>query len=147
MEVICQLEFSGCLKKNLVEGKVGSENWLRNAFLFLFSFVAGRRGQRDKCMFSMYIDANSVTNAKGNKGNNADNEGAATTGIGMEFTTRDFYQIESVQSQERLFRLIVGQVELDFFTGLFLRSGCTWNNFVVLFCLSDRFALPYMDTR
>ena len=57
-------------------------------------------------MYLLYIDANSVTNAKGNKSNN--NEDHGSTGIGMEFTTRDFYLIEDVQSQRNLFRLIVG---------------------------------------
>ena len=61
-------------------------------------------------MFLMYIDANSVTNAKGKKSSNTEDH--SSTGIGLEFTTRDFYLIEDVQSQRKLFRLIVGQAKM-----------------------------------
>ena len=60
----------------------------------------------------MYIDANSVTNAKGKKSCNIEDH--SSTGIGLEFTTRDFYSIENVQSQRKLFRLIVWQVKMHY---------------------------------
>ena len=63
-------------------------------------------------MFLMYIDANSVTNAKGKKSSNTEDH--SSTAIGLEFTTRDFYLIEDVQSQRRLFRLIVGQAKMRY---------------------------------
>ena len=52
-------------------------------------------------MFLLYVYANSVVNAKGNK--SCDNSGLA-----MEFTMKELYAIEEIQSEENIFRLLVG---------------------------------------
>ena len=52
-------------------------------------------------MFLLYVYANSVVNTKGNK--SCDNSGLA-----MEFTMKELYAIEEIQSEENLFRLLVG---------------------------------------
>lgn len=52
-------------------------------------------------MFLLYVYANSVVNAKGNK--SGDNSGLA-----MEFTMKELYAIEEIQSEKNLFRLLVG---------------------------------------
>ena len=61
----------------------------------------GKGRNKDKCMFLLYIYANSVVNAKGNK--SGDNSGLA-----MEFTMKELYAIEEIQSEKNLFRLLVG---------------------------------------
>ncbi len=66
---------------------------------------SGKGRQKDKCMFLLYVDANSVTNAKGNKTSKKEEQGG---GVAMEFTWQELYAIEEIQSEKNLFRLIVG---------------------------------------
>jgi DNA helicase MCM8 len=65
------------------------------------NFFIGKGRNKDKCMFLLYVYANSVVNTKGNK--SCDNSGLA-----MEFTMKELYAIEEIQSEENLFRLLVG---------------------------------------
>jgi DNA helicase MCM8 len=50
-------------------------------------------------MFLLYVQANSVNNTKGNKGDNS--------GLALDFTMKELYAIEEIQSEENLFRLLV----------------------------------------
>ena len=68
-----------------------------------FQTISGRGRNKDKCMFLLYIYANSINNSKGNK---AGTEG----GLAMDFTMKDLYAIEEIQSEENLFRLLVGSL-------------------------------------
>ncbi len=59
-------------------------------------------------MFLLYIDANSVTNStKGSKATDPSST-EAVCGPAMQFTMKDLYAIEQIQSEPNLFRLIVG---------------------------------------
>lgn len=63
-------------------------------------YLTGRGRNKDKCMFLLYIQANSVNNAKGNtKGDNC--------GLALDFSMKELYAIEEIQSEENLFRLLV----------------------------------------
>ncbi|XP_053384115.1 DNA helicase MCM8-like [Mercenaria mercenaria] len=62
----------------------------------------GRGKNKDKCMFLLYVHANSVNNTKGNK--------SGSEGLAMDFTMKELYGIEMIQSEEQLFRLLVGSV-------------------------------------
>ena len=66
-----------------------------------------QRKQKDKCLFSLYIQANSITNGYGNKRAPGTSD-KANTSLSMEFTTRELYAVEEIQGQHQLFRLIVG---------------------------------------
>lgn len=56
-------------------------------------------------MFLLYIQANSVSNSKGQKSKAAsDSEGQ---GPSVEFSIKDLYAIQEIQAQEDLFKLIV----------------------------------------
>lgn len=51
-------------------------------------------------MFLLYIQANSVNNTKGNtKGDNC--------GLALDFSMKELYAIEEIQSEENLFQLLV----------------------------------------
>ena len=67
----------------------------------------GRGRQKDKCMFLLYINANSVTNAKGGKSANT-SETEQSTGLAMEFSMKELYAIEEIQGESHVFRLLVG---------------------------------------
>ena len=66
-------------------------------------YITGRGRNKDKCMFLLYIYANSINNTKGNK---SGNEG----GLAMDFTMKELYAIDEIQSEENLFRLLVGSL-------------------------------------
>uniref|UniRef100_A0A8C1GB47 DNA helicase MCM8 n=1 Tax=Cyprinus carpio TaxID=7962 RepID=A0A8C1GB47_CYPCA len=66
------------------------------------------RNKKDKCMFLLYIQANSVSNSKGQKSKAAsDSEGQ---GPSVEFSIKDLYAIQEIQAQEDLFKLIVNSL-------------------------------------
>ena len=61
-------------------------------------------------MFLLYLHANSVSNAKGNKSGGGANTSSVegSSGLAMEFTMKELYAIEEIQSEPNLFRFIVG---------------------------------------
>uniref|UniRef100_A0A452TEU9 DNA helicase MCM8 n=1 Tax=Ursus maritimus TaxID=29073 RepID=A0A452TEU9_URSMA len=65
----------------------------------------GSRNKNDKCMFLLYIEANSVSNSKGQKTKTS--EDGCKHGALMEFSLKDLYAIQEIQAEENLFKLIV----------------------------------------
>lgn len=73
--------------------------------LRLYLSSGSGRNKKDKCMFLLYIQANSVSNSKGQKSKAAsESEGQ---GPSVEFSIKDLYAIQEIQAQEDLFKLIV----------------------------------------
>ncbi|XP_063774666.1 DNA helicase MCM8 isoform X2 [Pseudophryne corroboree] len=68
----------------------------------------GFKNKNNKCMFLLYIEANSVSNSKGQKGKDA--EGSGSSGATMDFSLKDLYAIQEIQAQENLFKLIVNSL-------------------------------------
>ncbi|NXU11580.1 MCM8 helicase, partial [Pardalotus punctatus] len=66
------------------------------------------KNKNDKCMFLLYIEANSVSNSKGQKLKNFDDETSQRSF--MEFSLKDLYAIQEIQAEENLFRLIVNSL-------------------------------------
>uniref|UniRef100_A0A8C0W327 DNA helicase MCM8 n=1 Tax=Castor canadensis TaxID=51338 RepID=A0A8C0W327_CASCN len=66
----------------------------------------GSRNKNDKCMFLLYIEANSVSNSKGQK----TIEDGCKHGTLMEFSLKDLYAIQEIQAEENLFKLIVNSL-------------------------------------
>jgi len=64
-------------------------------------YVLGRSKNKDKCMFLLYVAANSVSNCKGGGSSSVE-------GLAMDFTMKELYGIEMIQSEDNLFRLLVG---------------------------------------
>lgn len=62
----------------------------------------GGRNSGDKCMFSLYLDATSVTNCKAG--------GDSASAAGIEFNIKDYYAIQEIQEEKQLFRLLVGSL-------------------------------------
>ncbi|XP_054676602.1 DNA helicase MCM8 isoform X2 [Grus americana] len=63
--------------------------------------------KNDKCMFLLYIEANSVSNSKGQKTKNFDETFQRSF---MEFSLKDLYAVQEIQAEENLFRLIVNSL-------------------------------------
>lgn len=68
----------------------------------------GSRNKNDKCMFLLYIEANSVSNSKGQKAQTA--EDGCQHGTLMEFSLKDLYAIQEIQAEENLLKLIVNSL-------------------------------------
>ncbi|NXV15198.1 MCM8 helicase, partial [Cepphus grylle] len=66
------------------------------------------KNKNDKCMFLLYIEANSVSNSKGQKLKNFDDETFQRSF--MEFSLKDLYAVQEIQAEENLFRLIVNSL-------------------------------------
>nr|XP_012788733.1 unnamed protein product [Sorex araneus] len=68
----------------------------------------GSRNKNDKCMFLLYVEANSVSNCKGQK--TKASEDYCKHGTLMEFSLKDLYAIQEIQAEENLFKLIVNSL-------------------------------------
>lgn len=68
----------------------------------------GSRNKNDKCMFLLYIEANSVSNSKGQKSKASEDE--CKHGTVLEFSLKELYAIQEIQAEENLFKLIVKYV-------------------------------------
>lgn len=75
------------------------------------SIDEGRGQNKDKCMFLLYIHVNSIQNSKGNRrggsGGEAKESGA---GLAMDFSLKELYAIQEIQSQPDLYRLLVASL-------------------------------------
>ncbi|XP_040836911.1 DNA helicase MCM8 isoform X2 [Ochotona curzoniae] len=68
----------------------------------------GSRNKNDKCMFLLYIEANSISNSKGQKAETS--EDGCKHGALMEFSLKELYAIQEIQAEENLFKLIVNSL-------------------------------------
>ncbi|XP_048727562.2 DNA helicase MCM8-like isoform X2 [Ostrea edulis] len=91
------------LAQDLVDSCVPGDVVTVSGVVKVNSTDEGRGRNKDKCMFLLYVQANSVNNTKGNK--TGDNSGLA-----LDFTMKELYAIEEIQSEENLFRLLVASL-------------------------------------
>nr|XP_060642079.1 DNA helicase MCM8 isoform X2 [Anolis sagrei ordinatus] len=66
------------------------------------------RNKNDKCVFLLYIEANSISNTKGQKAKNY--EHGINNQSCMEFSLKDLYAVQEIQAEEDLFKLIVNSL-------------------------------------
>uniref|UniRef100_A0A3Q2ZU07 DNA helicase MCM8 n=1 Tax=Kryptolebias marmoratus TaxID=37003 RepID=A0A3Q2ZU07_KRYMA len=67
-------------------------------------------GNKDQCMFLLYIDATSVSNTKGEESSGSPEDRSGEE----EFSLKELYAVQEIQSQPDLFRLIVNSVLCQF---------------------------------
>ncbi|XP_062422696.1 DNA helicase MCM8 [Pungitius pungitius] len=66
------------------------------------------RANKDQCMFLLYIEATSVSNSKGQRSKSGQgSDGSHEDRGGEEFSLKELYAIQEIQSQPDLLRLIV----------------------------------------
>ncbi|CAL9687718.1 unnamed protein product [Knipowitschia caucasica] len=65
-----------------------------------------QRGNKDQCMFLLYIEATSVSNTKGLQ-SKAGSQGSAEAHSAEEFSLKELYAIQEIQSQPDLLKLMV----------------------------------------
>lgn len=94
----------------------------------------GSRNKNDKCMFLLYIEANSVSNSKGPKAQTA--EDGCKHGTLMEFSLKDLYAIREIQAEENLLKLVVNSLCPVIFGHELVKAGLT----LALFGGSQKYA-------
>ncbi|XP_065378860.1 DNA helicase MCM8 isoform X3 [Macaca fascicularis] len=94
----------------------------------------GSRNKNDKCMFLLYIEANSISNSKGQKTKSS--EDGCKHGMLMEFSLKDLYAIQEIQAEENLFKLIVNSLCPVIFGHELVKAGLA----LALFGGSQKFA-------
>ncbi|XP_052800629.1 DNA helicase MCM8-like isoform X2 [Mya arenaria] len=92
------------LTHDLVDSCVPGDIVTVSGVIKVNSVDEGRTKNKDKCMFLLYVHANSVCNSKGRGGS------GSGEGLAVDFTMKELYGIEMIQSEENLFRLLVGSV-------------------------------------
>ncbi|XP_055892366.1 DNA helicase MCM8-like [Biomphalaria glabrata] len=95
------------LTRDLVDACVPGDIVTVTGIVKVNSVDEGRGKNKDKCMFLLYLYGNSINNTKGNKKASDEESGS---GLAMDFTMKELYAIQEIQSQENLFRLLVGSL-------------------------------------
>ncbi|KAJ3610313.1 hypothetical protein NHX12_022406 [Muraenolepis orangiensis] len=80
------------------------------------------KGKKDQCMFLLYIEANSVSNTKGQRADPSAQDSRATSG-GEEFSLKELYAIQEIQSQTQLLRLLVHSLCPAIYGHLLVKAG------------------------
>ncbi|KAJ8387836.1 hypothetical protein AAFF_G00149850 [Aldrovandia affinis] len=92
------------------------------------------RNKKDKCMFLLYVEVNSVSNSKGQR--SKEDMGTETEGASVEFSLKDLYAIQEIQAQEDLLKLIVNSLCPAIYGHLLVKAGLA----LALFGGCQRFA-------
>ena len=78
------------------------------------SIDEGRGKNKEKCMFLLYLHANSISNTKATRAasksgsNSSGSSSGSGGGMAMEFSMKELYAIQEIQSEPHLFRLLIG---------------------------------------
>ncbi|XP_066495222.1 DNA helicase MCM8 isoform X2 [Tiliqua scincoides] len=75
----------------------------------------------DKCVFLLYIEANSISNSKGQKVKNY--EHGINHQACMEFSLKDLYAVQEIQAEENLLKLIVNSLCPTIYGHEIVKSG------------------------
>ncbi|KAK3102993.1 hypothetical protein FSP39_015600 [Pinctada imbricata] len=105
------------LTQDLVDSCVPGDIVTVSGVVKVNSVDEGRGRNKDKCMFLLYIQANSVSNMKGSS------KSGETTGLAMDFSMRELYAIEEIHSEHNLFRLLVGLIRDFLFFFQLVKAG------------------------
>uniref|UniRef100_A0A672MJV5 DNA helicase MCM8 n=1 Tax=Sinocyclocheilus grahami TaxID=75366 RepID=A0A672MJV5_SINGR len=108
------------LTQDLVDSCVPGDTVTITGVIKVSNEEGNGRNKKDKCMFLLYIQANSVSNSKGQKSKAAsDSEGQ---GPSVEFSIKDLYAIQEIQAS--LCPAIYGHLLVKAGLALTLFGGC-----------------------
>uniref|UniRef100_A0A6I8PEL4 DNA helicase MCM8 n=1 Tax=Ornithorhynchus anatinus TaxID=9258 RepID=A0A6I8PEL4_ORNAN len=96
------------LVQDLVDSCVPGDTVTITGIVKVSNTEEGSRNKNDKCMFLLYIEANSVSNSKGQK--TKISEDGSNHRASMEFSLKDLYAVQEIQAEENLFKLIVNSL-------------------------------------
>ncbi|XP_005096787.1 DNA helicase MCM8 [Aplysia californica] len=110
------------LTRDLVDSCIPGDIVTVTGIVKVNSVEEGRGKNKDKCMFLLYLHGNSVTNAKGNS-KRAAKESGNSSGLAMDFSMKELYAIQEIQSQENLFQLLVHSLCPSIFGHEMVKAG------------------------
>lgn len=122
------------LVQDLVDSCVPGDTVTVTGIVKVSNAEEGSRNKNDKCMFLLYIEANSISNSKGQKTKSS--EDSCKPGTLMEFSLKDLYAIQEIQAEENLFKLIVNSLCPVIFGHELVKAGLT----LALFGGSQKYA-------
>ncbi|XP_057199644.1 DNA helicase MCM8 isoform X2 [Triplophysa rosa] len=109
------------LTQDLVDSCVPGDMVTITGVIKVSSDDGSGRHKKDKCMFLLYIQANSVSNSKGQKSKaSSETEGQ---GPSVEFSIKDLYAIQEIQAQDDLFKLIVNSLCPAIYGHVLVKAG------------------------
>ncbi|XP_030855456.1 DNA helicase MCM8 [Strongylocentrotus purpuratus] len=97
------------LMHDLVDNCVPGDTVTVSGIVKVSNVDEGKGRNKDKCMFLLYIHANSLSNLKKSK-KGSDVSGGIGAGAAVDFSIKELYAIQEIQSQENLFKLIIGSL-------------------------------------
>ncbi|XP_063040543.1 DNA helicase MCM8 [Engraulis encrasicolus] len=109
------------LSQDLVDSCVPGDMVTITGVVKVSSEEGAGRNKKDKCMFLLYIEANSVSNSKGPKSKAASEP--ESQGASVEFSLKDLYAIQEIQGQEDLLKLIVNSLCPAIYGHLLVKAG------------------------
>ncbi|KAG7465857.1 hypothetical protein MATL_G00158250 [Megalops atlanticus] len=109
------------LTQDLVDSSVPGDTVTITGVVKVSSEEGNARNKKDRCMFLLYVEANSVSNSKGQKCKEAME--ADTQGASVEFSLKDLYAIQEIQAQEDLLKLIVNSLCPAIYGHLLVKAG------------------------
>ncbi|PIK54156.1 putative DNA replication licensing factor MCM8 isoform 2 [Apostichopus japonicus] len=95
------------ITNDLVDSCVPGDTVTVSGIVKVSNIDEGRGRNKDKCMFLLYIFANSICNLKRGK---KVTESDSNSGITMDFNIKELYAVQEIQSQPNLFKLIVSSL-------------------------------------
>ncbi|KAL4623943.1 DNA helicase MCM8 [Arapaima gigas] len=109
------------LTQDLVDSSVPGDMVTITGVVKVSNEEGNSRNKKDKCMFLLFIKANSLSNSKGQKSKeSAEQEGQ---GVSVEFSLKDLYAIQEIQAQEDLLKLIVNSLCPTIYGHLLVKAG------------------------
>ncbi|CAG5115856.1 unnamed protein product, partial [Candidula unifasciata] len=110
------------LTRDLVDSCVPGDIVTVTGIVKVNNVEEGHRKNKEKCMFLLYLHANSVDNAKGNTRKSGE-DSSSRNGLAMDFTMKELYAIREIQSQDNLFQLLVGSLCPSIFGHEMVKAG------------------------
>ncbi|XP_066561850.1 DNA helicase MCM8 [Amia ocellicauda] len=109
------------LSQDLVDSSVPGDMVTITGVAKVCSEEGSGRNKKDKCMFLLYIEANSISNSKGQKAK--DIAGSRSQGASLEFSLKDLYAIQEIQAEEHLLKLIVNSLCPAIYGHVLVKAG------------------------
>ncbi|KAG5265875.1 hypothetical protein AALO_G00247300 [Alosa alosa] len=109
------------LTQDLVDSCVPGDMVTITGVVKVSSEEGAGRNKKDKCMFLLYIEANSVSNSKGQKSKVTSEP--ECQGASVEFSLKDLYAIQEIQAQEGLLKLLVNSLCPAIYGHLLVKAG------------------------
>ncbi|XP_006626063.1 DNA helicase MCM8 [Lepisosteus oculatus] len=109
------------LSQGLVDSCVPGDTVTITGIVKVSSEEGVAKHKKDKCMFLLYIDANSISNSKGQK--EKDMMESESQGALIEFSFNDLQTIQKIQAEEKLLKVMVNSLCPAIYGHVLVKAG------------------------